>query len=232
MAVQSGLTTEEEVSLSFLSPWFPLSLSSSSALSTLFFPLSCLFSLSFLRTVLDLCGTAQSSELQKNVADGYVSAQRSIEVWEDQLEKAGVLRNARAKRERRCGALTQFPVIFASTPKTFSMHKQAGHRGSTAIAWQAGRYLKGRRMCGEDYSRACGARIHSFLRCGLQPLRRDTWAGLSLSLSLSLALSLSRSLSLARLLPAPPPLPRAPSPSCPPACLPYTYPTPHTTQFL
>ena len=39
--------------------------------------------------------------MKQNVADGYVSAEHSVEVWEDQLEKAGVLKNTRLKRERR-----------------------------------------------------------------------------------------------------------------------------------
>jgi len=39
--------------------------------------------------------------LRQNVKDGYTSAERSVEMWEDQLEKAGVLKNARRKREKR-----------------------------------------------------------------------------------------------------------------------------------
>ena len=38
--------------------------------------------------------------LKQNVADGYTSVEHSVEMWEDQLEKVGILKDARLKRER------------------------------------------------------------------------------------------------------------------------------------
>ena len=43
----------------------------------------------------------EAGELARNVEDGYASAVSNMELWEDQLEKAGLLKDARAKRERR-----------------------------------------------------------------------------------------------------------------------------------
>ena len=56
-----------------------------------------------LRLALDaeLATVEEVDMLRQSVKDGYTSAERSVEMWEDQLEKAGVLKNARRKRERR-----------------------------------------------------------------------------------------------------------------------------------